>query len=116
MSILTHIFSQTVYAAESSGLVQCGKGADPCKFSEFIPLLVTIFNYLIILVVPLAVLGIGVGGVMMIVGSASEQTLTQGKEALKYSVIGLVVAVASWLIVNTILVGLGATDFTNPLK
>ena len=98
-------------------LVKCGNsGSEPCGYKDFIVLLVTVFNYLIYLVVPLSILGIGVGGLYMIFGSSNEAQRTQGKDILWYSIFGLVVAAAAWVIVNTILVGLGATGFDNPLN
>ena len=89
---------------------------DNCGLPDFWKLLANIFNYLLVLVVPLAILGIGVGGVYMILGSANEQMRSRGKEILWSSIIGLVIAVAAWVIINTILKGLGATGITNPLK
>ncbi|MEK7535823.1 MAG: pilin [Patescibacteria group bacterium] len=97
-------------------LVNCGTGPEPCKLSEFLTLLTRIFDYLIVLVVSLAILGIGIGGAYMIIGGASEGQRTEGKSIMFASIWGLVIAVAAWVIVNTILVNLGAGGFTNPLK
>jgi len=110
--MIADIFYKIAFAQTSARIVPC----DSCTFKDFWQLLSNIFGFLIILVVPLAILGIGIGGVYMILGSANESQRTQGKEIFWASVIGLILAAASWVIVNTILTSLGATGFSNPLK
>ncbi|HEY9583044.1 MAG TPA: pilin [Candidatus Paceibacterota bacterium] len=118
------LFTRIAYAdppaggGGSGGLVPCGSGTSVCTLKDLGTLLVKIFDFLIILAVPLAILGIAVGGVMIIMSSANEGLRTKGKEAISGSVIGLVLAVAAWVIINTILVGLGVDTevFRNPLK
>jgi hypothetical protein len=98
-------------------LVQCGTSSTaPCTYKHFFELLGRIFGYLVVLAVPLAVLGIGIGGAMIIFGGASPNMMTQGKDAIKYSIIGLFCAAGAWLIINAVIVGLGAEGFVNPLK
>lgn len=76
----------------------------------------TFFNYLVMIAVPLAILGIGIGALYMIVGAGSETNRSKGKEIVFDSIIGLVIVSASWLIINLVITGLGATGFNNPLK
>lgn len=98
------------------GLVQCGRGATgACTYQDFLTLLGRLFNYLMVLAVPLAILGIGVGALYMIMGASGEGR-TKGKDIIFDSIIGLVVAIAAWLIINTVITILGANGFTNPLK
>lgn len=106
-----------VQAQGATGLVPCGTGPDDaCKFEDFYKLLTKVFDFLVLMATSLAVLGIGIGGFRMMLGSASEGERTQGKEILTASIIGLIIVLASWLIIHTVLVGLGATGFNNPLK
>ncbi|HEY4493767.1 MAG TPA: hypothetical protein VJB98_04085 [Candidatus Paceibacterota bacterium] len=107
-------------------LVDCngkvvGEGADAkfldgCTLQDLGVLIVKIFDYMIDIVFLLAVLGIAVGGLYIIFGGASEGNRIQGKSIIGSSILGLFVAAAAWVIVNTILVGLGAEGFRNPLK
>ena len=92
----------------------CPKGT--CELSDFYALLGRIFNFIVKLAIPLAVLGIGVGGFRIMMGSASEGEHKKGIEILQASVKGLIIVLAAWVIVNAILVALGVTGFTNPLK
>ena len=112
--VIVAIPQTPVYAA----LVNCGKDA-PCTLANFWGLLVGVVDFLLKFIgIPLAVLGIGVGGFYIIIGSNSEGDRTKGKEIIYASVIGLFIALAAWLIVNTVLTGLGVKEnvVTNPLK
>lgn len=93
-------------------LVPC-TGFEDCDYQKFLDLIGKVFRFLVMIAVPLATLGIGIGGVYMIFGSASESERTKGKEIFWDSIIGLVIVVAAWLIVRTILIGLGA-DVASP--
>ncbi len=102
-------------AGETGGFVTCGKGADPCTFQDLMPFLSNLVTKLLTYIaVPLATLGIAIGGVRIIVGSQNPGERSKGVENIKDSVIGLIIALAAWLIVQTILAGLGYTGF-NPL-
>lgn len=105
--------------ANAQSLVTCGTGgADPCRFSEFLPFLAHLIDFIVkYIAFPLTVLGIAVSGAMFIIGSASEGTRTKAKDALKASIIGFVITLTAWLIVHSILYYLGADSaFKNPLS
>lgn len=117
------------YADFSSGLVTCGNQETgptqsgspipirPCTFADFWNFLARIVRFLTEYIgVPLAVFGIGVGGLRLIIGSNSEGERTKAKEIIYASLIGLFIALAAWLIVNTIISGLGAKIENNPLQ
>lgn len=78
-----------------------------CDYQAFLDLIGVIFTWLVWISVPLATLGIGIGGVHMIWGGASETQRTRGKEIFWDSIIGFVIVVAAWLLVRTMLTYLG---------
>ena len=90
------------------GPLQTCKGFSDCNFSKFLELIGKVFKYLVWISVPLATLGIGIGGVYMIWGGVSESERTRGKEIFWDSIVGFVIVVAAFLIVKTILIHLGA--------
>lgn len=93
----------TVFAAE--GLVPC---TDNCNYEQFILLVGKVFQFLTIdLAVPLATAAIVYGGIVLITAGANEGKRSQAKSIIGYAVWGLVLALASWLIVRTIMTGLG---------
>jgi hypothetical protein len=52
---------------------------------------------------PLGVVAILYGGFMIMTAGGSEEQVKKGKTALQYAVIGIIVAFAAWLIIDTIL-------------
>ena len=102
------------HAQDQNSIVPCHN--KECTLKDFFSLLGRFVDFIFKIGLPLAVLGIGVSGVMLIVGSASEKTHGMAKEAFWASIWGLVIILAAWLIINTILLKLGAKGFTNLLK
>ncbi|MBI4136185.1 MAG: hypothetical protein HY481_01375 [Candidatus Vogelbacteria bacterium] len=79
-----------------------------CGYEDFILLIGNVFQFLTIdLAVPLATAAIVYGGIVLVVSGTNEGKRTQAKDIIKYAVWGLVLALASWLIIRTIMVGLG---------
>lgn len=58
----------------------------------------------------IAPLSLAVGGIMIMVAGANPEMLGRGKKVLTGAVIGLVIVLCSYLVVNTILVVLGVTS------
>lgn len=85
----------------------------PCKFSDLAKLLDNVFTFLIKLVIPLATGSIAVAGIMYVSGGAFG-SVDKAKEIFKFAVGGLILALASYLIVETILTFL--TGGTSLLK
>lgn len=63
-----------------------------------------IINFLtLILAMPLAVVILIYGGVMLLTSAGSEDKIKKGKTAIWMAVWGLVIVLAAWLIIDTIL-------------
>lgn len=81
---------------------------DDCDYEKFILLIGKVFEFLTLkMAVPLATAAIVYGGIVLVVSGANEGWRTQAKDIIKYAVWGLVLALASWIIVRTIMVELG---------
>ena len=94
-----------VWAAD--GLVPCsGPDCDLCKFLQLISGL--IFFLVKNIMPPLAGLLFLIGGIMMVIAGGSEERLKKGKDILKSTAIGVLIVLASWAIVNTLITTLGA--------
>ncbi|MBI2798404.1 hypothetical protein HYX70_03890 [Candidatus Saccharibacteria bacterium] len=63
----------------------------------------TVTNTLLFLVGAAAVIGIIYGGFTYVTSGGDENRLRQAKEAIIYSVVGLVIALLSFLIVNFVI-------------
>lgn len=58
------------------------------------------------LVFVVSVIGIMIGGILIMVSGGNQQVYAKGVFALQAAVIGLAIALAAWVIINTIIVGL----------
>ncbi|MDO8492055.1 MAG: pilin [bacterium] len=93
------------YFISAQGLVPCGSaGQDPCTICDFSVLLKNIIDFLIWnIAIPLAGLMIVVGGIMIMIGSASETRVAAGKKVLTNALIGIVIVFVAWLFVDTVI-------------
>ena len=66
-----------------------------------------IISYLMGLVGILAVAALVYGGIMYMTSGGSEERVKQAKNIITYAIIGLVVAVLSYIIVNTVIQAIG---------
>ncbi len=106
-------------SAAWEGIVPCfGVGEGRCTVCHFLVLLKNILDFLVKMVMPpLAGLMFLVGGIMMIAGGASEENYKKGKDIMKNALIGVVIVLASWAIVNTLIVTFGrAVEGFTPLS
>lgn len=92
------------------GLVPCGNGNDPCTLCHFIIGFYNMVSVMLKLVVTAALAGIFISGVMYIISSGDETMMTGAKNFLKASVIGFVVVLGAFLIVNVTMWALSAKD------
>lgn len=86
--------------APGEGIVPC-TGWDRCQFCEFSLMLDNFVRFALFNVgLPVGVLGIIAAGVIFLTASGNQQRLVIGKKAMRYVVMGLLIAFAAWLIVD----------------
>ncbi|MBI5045460.1 MAG: hypothetical protein HZC14_00385 [Candidatus Niyogibacteria bacterium] len=112
--VATFLIPAISYAA----LVTCGTGATACNLCDLITLANQLIDFMLIqLAAPLATISIIIGGVLMITAGGNESQLERGRQIFYYAVIGFVVALGAWLIVDLILQQLlKPGSFSNPLS
>ncbi|MBZ9578270.1 TrbC/VirB2 family protein [Patescibacteria group bacterium] len=97
------------------GLVPCGRLVDdpgtaldesaPCTLCHILVLFKRVVDYVTVnIIFPLAVLMFVISGIMLLTATGDPEKIRGGKKLLKATVIGLVIVLAAWLIVNTIVV------------
>ncbi|MDP3762569.1 MAG: transglycosylase SLT domain-containing protein [bacterium] len=93
----------------SKGLVQCGGAGQPlCTLCDLYSGTRRMINFLLFfLALPAATVAIIAAGILFLISGGSESLRTQGKDTLKWAVIGLVIAFGGWVIINTALQTLG---------
>jgi hypothetical protein len=86
-----------------------GKVAQPCNFNSLITLVNNVINFILyFMVIPIAAIMFAYAGFLMVTaGGEAAHARTKAKDIFTKAVIGLVIAVAAWVIVKTILSILG---------
>lgn len=90
----------------TGGLVPCGQGG-PCQLEQIKELGRNIFNFLLGLGAVAAVAAIVVGGFRYMTAHGDPGSLAEAKQIVTWAIIGLVILLLAFVIVNTILNALG---------
>jgi len=77
-----------------------------CDFNDLLTLVSKLFNYFVLLAAPLAAAIIVYGGIVMVTSGTNESKRTEAKGIIGNAVLGLIIVLAAWLVVRTIMVGL----------
>lgn len=86
------------------GLVPCGGTGQPdCTLCHFLVLAQNIIEFLRNAGLALGALFIAWGGFLLLTSGESEERRAKGKETLRAAIIGIIIILASWIIINTIL-------------
>lgn len=106
LSIFCFLLS-ALMAQAAEGLVPCGPGVgNPCKFCDLYVLFKRIIDFAVYyLVFPITATMIVVGGLFIMTAAGSESRFSKGKEIATAAVVGLLIALTSWIIINTIIGG-----------
>ncbi len=98
--------SSTVDNSGKSGLVPCGNTVDkPCTVEDIFNVFVIITNYLIGIAGLIAIISIVYAGFSMVMAAGRTEAIASGKKRLTNSVIGLILIMLAFVIINAILYG-----------
>jgi hypothetical protein len=110
-----------VEGGSPQGFVPCGRKADDlatdiceccrCTLCHLFILIKRLVDFTTVnIIFPLAVLMIVVGGVILLTAAGDPGRLAQGKNIIRATIIGIIIILAAWLIVNTIITFLTPAD------
>lgn len=86
------------------GLVPCGTSeTEECTLCDLLRLGQNIIVFLRNVGLALAALFTAWGGFLLLTSGESEERRAKGKDTLKTAIIGVIIILASWIIINTIL-------------
>lgn len=95
-------FLFSIFIAEAA-LVPCGTSdTDSCTFCDLARLGQNIINFALYLVFPISAIMIVVGGIFILTAGGSEARVSKGREIITAAIVGLLIALFSWLILDTI--------------
>lgn len=109
------VFPIVSSAGDLSGpLVQCGTKANraSCTFCDLFKMVQTIIDFITTGIFILAVLFIIIGGLTILFAGAVPSNLELGKKMITNAVIGVVIALLAWTVINMIFNTLVSTDKT----
>lgn len=87
--------------ASARGLVPCGGEGEPrCDLCYLVVGFRNLVDFFLRLLVWVALAGVAISGLMYVISAGSEKMITQSKGFLKASLIGFVVVLTAWLMVN----------------
>ena len=104
---LTCTSNQCVVTSHGTGSGGTAVFRNPLSSNTIPELISTVLNYVLGLVGVLAVASLVYGGILYMASGGNEDQLNKGKKVLTYSIIGLVVSILSYVIVNTIIRAIG---------
>ncbi len=115
--------SLTSSSYNGGALVHCGlggplndNGTQACGFKDLMELANRIIDFLIFVVAPIiAVVIILYGGFLILTAAGSTENIGKAKSMMTKAVIGLVIAMAAWLLVKSILVSMGVDTSVFPV-
>lgn len=90
-----------IRVAHAQGLVPC-KGSE-CTGEDLYTLIGNVIRFGLDFAAIIAVVIILWGGFLILISGGSSDRLAQGKNAITAAVVGLIIVLTAWLIVNTII-------------
>ncbi len=81
----------------------CNKSATGCSLCDGVKVVVNSINILTELAVVLAVGMTVYGAIVLMISGGSEERVKKGRGSITSAIIGLIIVLAGWLIINTVL-------------
>ncbi|MFA5778280.1 MAG: hypothetical protein WC870_02205 [Candidatus Paceibacterota bacterium] len=115
LMLIMPVFSFAQDDSQSDGLVPCGRSdasgniANPCDFNDIMALINKVIHFILyFMVIPIAAIMFAYAGVLLITaGGEVAHARTKAKSIFINVLIGLIIAMAAFLIIRTILSILG---------
>jgi len=115
--MITSFFLLPVLPAQAAGVIPdcyAQGGTNNCTVCDMFTMISNIINVMVTyIMIPLAGLLFAAGGIMVLMGGASEEWYKKGKKSLVSTAFGVAIVLASWLIINTIITVFVNTDAVN---
>lgn len=114
---MSGILLQPAFIHADSGLRVCGgseivsegaNGDSFCKLKDIYILIAKVTNYLIATAGLFAVVWVVVAGFRLVVAAGNEAMIKQGKRGLTNAIIGFVLVMIAYLVVNTLFTSIGS--------
>lgn len=109
IAIVSGFFLPILVSAQ--GLVPCGNpGQEQCQFNHVLELISNVINFVFIMIVPIAAVLFMWWGFRYIISADNAQLRQSLKVYFKNLIIGIVIVLAAWLVIATLLRALGVSE------
>lgn len=88
-----------------------GQIANPCGFCDLLTLIEKIIDFALKISFSLVIIFILYGGFVIMTAGGSSERAASGRKIIQAAIIGILIALAAWLIINTILTVLTGQKF-----
>lgn len=109
--ICAFLFPIISFAGNLKGpLVPCGRsGQEDCTLCDIFVMLQTIIDFITLGIFIFAPIFIAAGGIMILISADTPDRLNLGKSIIKNAIIGIVIALLAWTMVNELLIALAGS-------
>jgi hypothetical protein len=112
-------FTPSFAVAQDSKLIVCnkdynsqtGKFEDPCNFNDVMELINNFFDFIVVLSIAISTVSFAVAGFKLLTSGGKSSARDDAKAIFSKTIIGFVIVLSAWLIVNTITSALLHTEF-----
>ena len=114
-SIFYFLFSSVAFGA---GIVPCGGlNEHACTFCDLLQLVKNIFDFIVKTLLPAAVIIMVIyGGFLMMTAREKPDQLKKGRSVITTAIIGLVIALLAWLLIDTLIHIISGDNLQNIIK
>lgn len=99
--VLTTVVPTVVFAQQSK-LVPC-EGPDDCKYEQLVELGANVVEFLFQLATAIAVIVLAYAGFLYMTAAGNTGKISQAHQLIWYAVIGFLVALSAWLLVEVLM-------------
>ena len=102
-------------SANAAGLVPCGGPSDPCTACDLLVLAQNVLQFALKMAFLIIIGFIVYGGFRWIFSLGKEENLKAGQQIILNAIIGLIIILTAWIIVNTVfwfIAQAGGDDYT----
>ncbi len=105
VSLTLTLFLLTTSVTYAAGLVPCGGFSDSamCTACDFVVMAQNIMKWFVAISASIVALVFALGGMKMVMSAGNTGAVSEAKEMMTNSVIGFLILLGAWLIVNTVL-------------
>ncbi|MBU1015160.1 hypothetical protein KKI17_01830 [Patescibacteria group bacterium] len=97
---------------EGIDLIVCGGAGDACQLCDIFVLFQRLFNFLLVPILPVLATALALyGGFLLLTAGGNPSQVTQAKGVLFAVVVGIVIVLGAWVLINTLMTVLGVAEW-----